>query len=303
VFSIDLSSIGSGGTALPGNPGINGVINRTFKFGFIGPGERPVAADMNQDGMEDLGLFVPARDGVPPSEGAEWYFLISGMVENNTPNQPGNDPAVGQLIGPTITGGQYLEDEGPGDFLPEAEYGFEPGTYGRGRIVDDPLLAGPGNIVRFEPTPFGNDRFVQFGDQFALPVLGNFDPPVTITSPGPVDPPSGGDRSPLDVNDDGSISPLDALIVINYLNNGGSSQAPQALSGGPYMDVNADTFISPLDALLVINHLNNPGGGVGEGEAEGEAAADAYFAGMPAYEDGPLLDLLAADAAARRKRR
>ena len=30
--------------------------------------------------FSSLGLWVPARDGVPPTEGAEWYFLISGAV-------------------------------------------------------------------------------------------------------------------------------------------------------------------------------------------------------------------------------
>ena len=29
----------------------------------------------------------------------------------------------------------------------------------------------------FEPVPFGNDMFAQFGDEFGLPIVGNFDPP------------------------------------------------------------------------------------------------------------------------------
>ncbi|MFH1268179.1 MAG: hypothetical protein ABIK89_20870, partial [Planctomycetota bacterium] len=44
---------------------------------FIGTRERPVAADMNQDGIDDLGLWVPDRSGVLPETGGEWYFLIS----------------------------------------------------------------------------------------------------------------------------------------------------------------------------------------------------------------------------------
>jgi len=304
TFSIDLSSVGAGGVALPGNPGINGTIDRTFKFGFIGTGERPVARDMNMDGMDDLGLFVPARDGVPPTEGAEWYFLISGMVANNTPNQPGGNPAPGQLIGPTITGGNYpVAANGPGNFLSEATYGFVPGTYGRGRIVDDPLIAGPGNIVRLDITPFGNDRYIQFGDTFAVPILGNFDPPSTLTgSVGEIqtDP---SDRDPLDVNGDGAISPLDALIIFNHLNNGGDVHAAEPEAGGPYLDVNGDTFVSPLDALLVFNYLNNlpP---AGEGEAEGEAA-DSVFSDYNPYASAAdaMLNMLATEAEmAKRKK-
>jgi len=69
---------------------------------------------------------------------------------------------------------------------------------------------------------------------------------------------------PLDVNDDGSVAPVDALIVINSLNSVGSrpieaSVEPSlalAPAGAPYLDTNGDNFIGPLDALIVINHLN-----------------------------------------------
>ncbi|MCA9122830.1 MAG: hypothetical protein KDB11_21725 [Planctomycetales bacterium] len=57
-----------------------------------------------------------------------------------------------------------------------------------------------------------------------------------------------------DVNGDGFVSPIDALQVINDLNNAGA----RVLSGdgGAYVDVSADGSVSPLDALLVINYLN-----------------------------------------------
>ncbi|MGI9455278.1 MAG: hypothetical protein ACR2NU_01885, partial [Aeoliella sp.] len=31
----------------------------------------------------------------------------------------------------------------------------------------------------FEPVPFGNDLYAEFGDELALPIVGNFDPPIT----------------------------------------------------------------------------------------------------------------------------
>ncbi|HBE69992.1 MAG TPA: hypothetical protein DDW52_17740, partial [Planctomycetaceae bacterium] len=74
----------------------------------------------------------------------------------------------------------------------------------------------------------------------------------------------------LDVNNDGYISPIDALGVINSLNKSGSG----ALGGGGgegedgdrlFIDTNDDGFLSPMDALLVINHLNSGAGGEGEG--------------------------------------
>lgn len=61
---------------------------------------------------------------------------------------------------------------------------------------------------------------------------------------------------PSDVDGDGITTPLDVLMVINYLNN--LSQPPE--ESGPsvnaFLDTDDDGTISPLDALLVINRLN-----------------------------------------------
>ncbi len=77
---------------------------------------------------------------------------------------------------------------------------------------------------------------------------------------------------PTDVNADGTVAPLDALLVINELNTVGSravmgpgaapAEGETAAHGGQrrtYGDVNNDGFISPIDALLVINDLNAEG--------------------------------------------
>ena len=91
--------------------------------GFIGVRERPVAADMDMDGIDDIGLWTPDRAGAVPEEGGEWFFLIS-------------------------------------DETLQADGSVAP--------LDHP----------FSPIPLGLDLFAQFGDDFALPVVGNFDPPV-----------------------------------------------------------------------------------------------------------------------------
>lgn len=59
-----------------------------------------------------------------------------------------------------------------------------------------------------------------------------------------------------DVSNDLVISPLDALIVINYLNTHGAGPATFQTS---FLDTNGDGNISPLDVLLVINFLNTRG--------------------------------------------
>lgn len=61
----------------------------------------------------------------------------------------------------------------------------------------------------------------------------------------------------IDVNSDGNVSPIDALLVINYLNSGDSrSLPPEHDPSKSYVDVSGDQTASPLDALLVINQLN-----------------------------------------------
>ena len=108
-----------------GVDGLTGNSQAQLVFGFDGVLERPVAADMNRDGITDLGLFVPGRPHSLPSTAAEWYFLMS--------TRPAGNP-VGTL-----------------------------GAFN----------------ANFTPVPFAQDVFAQFGDEFALPLVGNFDPPVT----------------------------------------------------------------------------------------------------------------------------
>ena len=65
-----------------------------------------------------------------------------------------------------------------------------------------------------------------------------------------------------DVNKDFSVSPLDALLVINALHRqaNGSGEG-EGSSATAFVDVSGDGVVSPLDALLVINQLNAEGEG------------------------------------------
>ena len=90
----------------------------------------------------------------------------------------------------------------------------------------------------------------------------------------------------LDVNDDGSVSAIDALAGINYVNANDATLPlpPERPDGANYYDVNNDGYVTAGDILLVINELNKPdapppggegfsGGGSGGfgGGANGEA--------------------------------
>jgi hypothetical protein len=56
---------------------------------------------------------------------------------------------------------------------------------------------------------------------------------------------------PADANQDGAVTPLDAMQIIMCLNHG-----PSAGGGTTLYDVNGDRQLTPLDALLVIEALN-----------------------------------------------
>jgi PKD repeat protein len=64
---------------------------------------------------------------------------------------------------------------------------------------------------------------------------------------------------PFDVNDDGDITPLDVLLIINAISRrtAGMFELPENRpDGSNFYDVNGDGRLTPLDVLLVINELN-----------------------------------------------
>jgi hypothetical protein len=116
---------------------------------------------------------------------------------------------------------------------------------------------------------------VQQGDQFTLHTDGQTDGSgfdVTLRwSPQPPAPAPVYHTNPdnaLDVNGDGIVSALDALIVINALNllSLAESAARSGAGDDYYLDVDGNGLLTAADALMVINHLNArpmPGGSVG----------------------------------------
>jgi hypothetical protein len=81
----------------------------------------------------------------------------------------------------------------------------------------------------------------------------------------------------------GQAVPLDALIVVNELNNRlisdpakGRLPEPFGPAGPPpYYDVSGDGFVTSIDALLIFNDLNNRARRLAEGEGEPPALSAA----------------------------
>ncbi len=229
----------------------------------------PMVGDVNGDGRDDLMTYDAAndvfsidldRDGTA-DDAIE--FGIPDFVER---------PVVGDInldgvddLGLWVAGSQEKIGEG------KAEWYF--------LVSDDSLQEDSGALplasplfTPYSPDPLGNDLFANFGDRHALPIFGNFDPPVAEDLPG-----TAKSAQPLsytnpslaaDVSGDRLVTPIDALLVINHLNEGGARALPSMMAEfavtAPYVDVNGDLAISPVDALIVITVLN------GQNAAEGE---------------------------------
>ena len=119
-----------------------------------------------------------------------------------------------------------------------------------------------------------------------LPITGTFVLEV-LENPNPFHNPNNN----FDVNDDGKVTPLDALLIINSIaRNGGSGPISGFPSPDRFYDVNGDGRITPLDALLIINYLNRISrGSRGNGEGEAPTKDSVPIAGnAPARSFSPL---------------
>jgi hypothetical protein len=198
----------------------------------------------------------------------------------NYTNQPTGDirtPGVVNEIGSVQT--NVASALGDGLFT-QFEIVFRANSAGLAQFVGDPAEISPLHdtltFLPVSPVPFSKIKY-------------GFDT-LLITAP------SGGGSGEgftnawnrFDVNNDGFVTAIDALGLINSLN----SQGPRPLGGAGgegedkkwFPDVNADGYLTAVDVLSIINELSrrSAGGGStsggqgasGEGEAEGEGSVE-----------------------------
>jgi hypothetical protein len=267
----------------------------------------PIVGDFDNDGIDDLGSWADDKfylnlSTLGPIDGMADRIFTFGFASVR------ERPVAGDFDGDNITDlGLWVPDRVGVAPSESAEWYLllsggtavgRGGIVGQGQTILDRLNSPTG--VVFTPAPFGNDRFAQFGDEFGLPVPGNFDPPITSANP------TVSHTNPelnLDVNNDGFVSAFDALLIINKLNSGNTALANTLFTHSPFLDVNGDGICSSIDALAIINWLNTNVVGSelsGAGEANN---ADSVFAelGDDAGADESLLALLAGDVPDGRK--
>ena len=107
------------------------------------------------------------------------------------------------------------------------------------------------------------------------------------------------DRNEYDVNNNGTIDPLDVLVIINDVNAFGGRELlhdDDETVPSAFLDVDDDGTVSPLDVLKLINRINldrNSGGGEGEARV---AVSDARFGSTSRIIRSEEIDSLMASA-------
>ena len=162
-FTVDS---GYPGLALPGVPVQDGLT------GY------PIVGDFDGDGLDDLGTWTDDAfrlDFANNGFGLEDTRFTLGMIGVR------ERPVAADMDQDGIDDlGLWIPDRSGATPEESGEWYF---LVSDGRSIVDRLVPDPRdsakNIVDFTPIPFGMDVFAQFGDDFAVPLVGNFDPPVT----------------------------------------------------------------------------------------------------------------------------
>lgn len=139
-FYFDLSGAADGSLGV-----LDGIFDDTLVFGFGGVLERPVAGDLNLDGIDDIGLVVPDQDGV--SDGtSEWHILISnaGLQMDGTVN------ALDHAFSPDPVGNDLFFEYGQNisyPFLANIDPPLGPNAAPDLRPIDDVDISGRDQLV------------------------------------------------------------------------------------------------------------------------------------------------------------
>ena len=122
-------------------------------------------------------------------------------------------------------------------------------------------------------------------------------PSPQVSLPPPAGPHYYNAVDPLDVNGDGIITALDALIIINDLNAGhGGTLSAQSGLGNEWVDVNDDGLLTAIDALDIINDLNSAAAAALASPAVASAAVDSVLAAPAAAGAGSVSPAVTSNA-------
>ncbi len=151
-------------------------------------------------------------------------------------------------------------------------------TDAEGATLSATLVTGPQNASAFTLNPNGTFSYQHNGlsrqtDTFTYRASDGAGSSVVTTVTITIsDPPPPLHQNPInhtDVNADGFVSPIDVLLIVNFINANGNGVSVSTLPAPPpYRDVDGNNRITPNDILQVINAINQLRAG-GEGEGAG----------------------------------
>ncbi len=194
-----------------------------------------------------LDVEYPATAATPV--GSIVHGSTYGSATSGSTATPGLIDEVGGIDGLTPIGGDVHEV-----FRLEFTAGATPSSVTFSTNPAEDLTQHP--VLTFNSTANLDPAQILFGSATinvvapgaALSTVGTLHEPLNVN-------PSEDLVEPLDVNADGHVSPLDALMVANELNGYGESN--------DRLDVNSDGIVSPIDMLLIVNAINDHQSAVG----------------------------------------
>ena len=223
-------------------------------------------ATFDADGDPDpLTLEVRVTDsGTPPLSSSSTIDIVLNDV-NEPPQFVGTLPVV-----PPVVSGQPLNVIIPGDLIvdPEAEP-FRIQIFGADGTLPPWLTFDEATGTLFGlPSPLEVGTFDLTLRAFEAGPLNLFNDLAFSIEVQQGDTPLTNQRDRLDVDNNGEVAALDALRIINYFDRFGSTINAVLDEFFGFVDTSGDGSVTPQDALLVINRLQdglqNPLGFVGE---------------------------------------
>ncbi len=241
------------------------------------------ASSKDQFGIATITLTLIDDGGV--ENGGVDTLVISFTIEvsgvNDPPVAEDNVASTDEDTPIVIAAATLLGNDRDPDDLDVLTTGLAETTSQRGAVIrrneDGSFSYDPSSVDEFQQLIFGEtleDRFTYLVMDGQEQAIGT----VVVTVSGVLD--YVNPINPRDVNKDGTVAPLDVLIIINTLNLLGTRPL-RGISGPPefYYDVSGDNTVAPIDVLQVINFLNSP---LGEAEeSDWDVAAPLKAASTP----------------------
>lgn len=225
------------------------------KFEIVG-NELRTLQKFNFESLNSLGILVRATDAGGLSR--EIPMVVSVVDVSEIPPVATTDSARTSFGRTTVINVLSNDTDADGTIDPTSVRIITPPSVGTATVLPDGRIqftqnAATTQSVTFEYNVRDNDGEISNFSLVTVDIYSAFQ----------------NQRLALDVDADGSITPLDVLVVVNDLNANSSRALPTNVPDtAPYIDTDGDGFVGPLDVLRVVNFLNSRSSG-GEGEFVG----------------------------------